>query len=190
LKGVVLFAVTPLLAVLIGGGAVVALDPVVRGLEMAGGEPDTRAVAVLFVGAAVFVALMVIAVKTAGTLVAGWRLPWARDAGSGDGTATAGQSAGPLAAPAVGAPASAMPIAGDARVREVVSAMAPSTASAGTGSDPRMGAGIGRSRADVIRIDGTTVPGATARDARVLGIGQRFRPATAGALPKPKELHR
>jgi type IV secretion system protein VirB6 len=191
LKGVVLFAVTPLLAVLIGGGAVVALDPVVRGLEMAGGEPDTRAVAVLFVGAAVFVALMVIAVKTAGTLVAGWRLPWARDAAR---DAEAGASAGYAAPSATGSvaavPGSTSTIAGDARVREVVAAMAPSTTSAGAGSDQRMGSGVGRSRADVIRIDGAAVPGGITRDARVLGIGQRFRPVPASALPKPKELTR
>ena len=188
LKAVALFATVPLLAVLIGGGAVVALDPVVRGLQMAGSEPDTRMVGVLFVGAAVFVALMFMAVKTATTLVAGWRLPWGRERDEASAAAADRALAGaPLAAPTAAAPSAATRFAGDARVRELVSAL-PAPGSAARSADPRVSFGFARGPAEVVRIDGSAVPSAPRRDPRAQGVGSRFRPRPAAALPKPKEL--
>lgn len=190
LKAVVLFAIVPLLAVLIGGGAVLALDPIVRGLQLSGGEPDTRAVGVLFVGAAVFVALMVLAVKTASTLVTGWRLPWS-DAATGEGDRGMAGASGTIvggtsvAAAAAGGSSRMM---GDDRLREIVAAF-PATTS-GTRFTDAGGAAPGYARrpAELVRLDGASLSrGGGGRDARATGVGERFRPRPMAALPKPKE---
>ena len=75
LKATMMFALVPLLAVLIGGGAVGALTPIVRDIAASGGQPAPRDVAVLFLGTCVYCALMAMVLKAAGTIISGWRLP-------------------------------------------------------------------------------------------------------------------
>lgn len=71
LRASVLFALVPLFAVLIGGGAVLMLTPVAESL---GNDPTMQQAATMFLGTAVYAALMVIVLKVAATLVMGWRL--------------------------------------------------------------------------------------------------------------------
>src|SRR4029453_2920192 len=76
IKAAVLFALTPLLAVLIGGGTIAMLSPMLDSLAAAGGQGPLRLTPPLFLAAAVYCALMVLCLKIAGTMVAGWRLPF------------------------------------------------------------------------------------------------------------------
>jgi len=76
LKAAVLFAITPLLAVLIGGATIAMLSPMLDSLAAAGGQVPLRLTTTLFLAAAVYCALMALCLKIAGTMVAGWRLPF------------------------------------------------------------------------------------------------------------------
>jgi type IV secretion system protein VirB6 len=173
LKGVVLFALAPMLAVLLGGAAVIALTPVADGIAMSGGEPDPRTVGVLFVGAAVHVALMVMALKVATVLVAGWRLPGFA-AGRG-GTAADQAVRAAAAAAAVAAPPPSLSGErgrADDRVRGIVAGLAPSPEPASPVEDARA-----RRSAQVIALAdhrrADAAPGRPRSDAQ--GLGSRFR---------------
>lgn len=73
LKTVVMLALTPLLAVILGGGTVALIGPMVD--DLASGVPDMRVAVTIFLAAAVHVTLMLMALKAASMLVSGWRLP-------------------------------------------------------------------------------------------------------------------
>lgn len=123
LRAAVLFAVVPLFAVLIGGGAIVMLTPLAEGL---GAEPTMQQAATVFLGAAVHCALMAMALKVAGQIVAGWR----PGDGAGAGPPFAGQAGSRLvtaSGPAVFAPAGTGTAAagGDDRVRAIAAAAMP-----------------------------------------------------------------
>ena len=178
LKATVLFAIVPLMAVLIGGGAVVALDPVVRSISLEGAQPSTRGVAVLFLGAAVYLALMVMAVKTAATLVTGWRLPGNREQGTGATSAAAEAALASRPAERMLVAANAgTGIAGDDRVRSMVAALpAPTMDSPGLRRVPTIAR---TASAEVIHLDGSVRQPAR-RDQRALGLGSRFRSRPEG----------
>jgi type IV secretion system protein VirB6 len=133
LKAAVLFALTPLLAVLIGGATIAMLSPMLDSLAAAGGQVPLRLTTTLFLAAAVYCALMALCLKIAGTMVAGWRLPFSssndRKSSTTAATAEASQATQPLALePAAAAVASSS----DPRVRSIISA-----ASSGTGAYDR-----------------------------------------------------
>ena len=168
LKGVVMFALTPLMAVLIGGGMVAALEPVARSLAMDGAQPSTRGVTVMFLGASIYLALMVMAVKTAGVLVSGWRLPGSRERQGGEVTA----AAAPPAAAQISATAtssSAGSVSSDPRVRAIVAGLPAPANDADRGSG-----GGGRAPALVRSIDTSSVS-APSSAPRPAGVGSRFR---------------
>jgi type IV secretion system protein VirB6 len=181
LKAIVLFALVPMLAVLIGGGAVGALTPLVQRIALSGGQPAPRDVAILFLGTCVYLALMVMVMKTASTIVAGWRLP-------GERSRDAGDASRPIMAPAnlpapTGTSLPGMPAVtargNDDRMRQIVSSLS-SHGDARAGSD---GTAIGRSRAvsaQIVSIGGETARVAHSSGRRIQGIGSRFRlqPAT------------
>src|SRR3954452_1669088 len=88
LKSVAMFALVPLLTVVMGSGALVAIAPMVAGLDQAGGPiPLSTAVSIL-VASIIYLSLMVMVFKVAGTLTKSWRL----------GRAGAGMTATPAAA--------------------------------------------------------------------------------------------
>ena len=125
LKAAVMFALTPLLAVLIGGGTIAMLSPMLDSLAAAGGQVPLRLTTTLFLAAAVYCALMVVCLKIAGTMVAGWRLPFSssRDRKAADASAAnQAQSKAQLSstglepAPAIASSSS------DPRMRAIISA--------------------------------------------------------------------
>jgi type IV secretion system protein VirB6 len=119
LKAAVMFALTPLLAVLIGGGTIAMLSPMLDSLAAAGGQVPLRLTTTLFLAAAVYCALMAVCLKIAGTMVAGWRLPFgsSRDRKAADASATSqAQSQAQLS----------------------MTGLEPAPAVAGSSSDPRM----------------------------------------------------
>ena len=123
IKAAVLFALTPLLAVLIGGATIAMLSPMLDSLAAAGGQVPLRLTTTLFLAAAVYCALMALCLKIAGTMVAGWRLPFSsgRDRKDGAAAAAAAQN-GPQTLPAVVEPASATGVSSDPRMRSIISA--------------------------------------------------------------------
>lgn len=123
LKAAVLFALTPLLAVLIGGGTIAMLSPMLDSLAAAGGQVPLRLTTTLFLAAAVYCALMVVCLKIAGTMVAGWRLPFSSNRDrktANDATVAQAQSQTQLLPTGLEpAPAAA---SGDPRMRAIISA--------------------------------------------------------------------
>ena len=124
LKAVVMFALAPLFAVLIGSGAIAALEPIAAALVQSGEEPSSRLAGTMFVGSAVFVALMAMALRAAMTIVSGWHLPGSASFERARGQApanlvTTSQTVGMPAPVAGSATGSAM---GDARIRDIVAA--------------------------------------------------------------------
>ena len=124
LKSVAMFALVPLLTVVMGSGALVAISPMVAGLAESSGEIPLRTAVSILVAAIIYMSLMLLVLKVAANLTRGWRL------GRGSAASTpafAGGFAGghqerPLtSAPAAAAAASAA-LASD-RVRSTVASI-------------------------------------------------------------------
>ncbi len=124
IKAAVLFALTPLLAVLIGGATIAMLSPMLDSLAAAGGQVPLRLTTTLFLAAAVYCALMALCLKIAGTMVAGWRLPFSsgRDRKDGSGRRCRSARTARRALPALVEPASATGVSSDPRMRSIISA--------------------------------------------------------------------
>ena len=179
LKTSVLFAVVPLIAVLVGGAAIGMLAPVVQALAGAGADVPPRLAVTVFLGASVHLALSALAFKAAASLTSGWRIPLGA---SGRAEAAAGAAASAPAAVLTPAssvvPASGPPGSESDRARALAAELArPEPPAAGDGGTiPRSA----RERV-VIPFPGaraTDAPGpasAHARDSRVQGLAQRFR---------------
>jgi type IV secretion system protein VirB6 len=91
LKSVVMFALVPLLTVVMGSGALVAISPMVDGLAQSGPEIPLKTAVSIFVAAIIYLSLMLLVFKVAANLTRGWRL----------GKGSAPQPAGYAAAQAV-----------------------------------------------------------------------------------------
>lgn len=74
LKSVVGFALVPLLTVIMGSGAVIAILPMVQGLATSGGELSLRTSVGILVASVVYFALMFLVVELALSLTRGWKL--------------------------------------------------------------------------------------------------------------------
>lgn len=125
LKSVALFAVVPLLTVVMGSGALVAIAPMVAGLGQAGGEIPLRTAVSILVASIIYLSLMMLVIKVAGTLTKSWRLgrfkAESSAAGPGMGGGVTSYQQTPLnAAPAAPAPAAAI---GSDRVRSTVASI-------------------------------------------------------------------
>ena len=148
LKAVVSSALTPLFTVLIGGAAIGLITPLIRDALMDSTEVASKSATALFLAACVYTALMIMVVRVAGALVAGWRIPFLQTEastpsaasqpsvtvlssmapGSGGARATSERVRGMLAAlppPESSLPA---PVAGPSRANTVVMGMAPAAA--------------------------------------------------------------
>src|SRR5438067_6541585 len=74
LKSVAMFALVPLLTVVMGSGALVAITPMVAGLGEGGAEISLRSAVSILVASIIYVALMLIVFKVAASLTKGWRM--------------------------------------------------------------------------------------------------------------------
>ncbi|GLK46642.1 MULTISPECIES: type IV secretion system protein [Novosphingobium] len=184
LRGVVLTAITPLFVVLGGGITLELLVPIISGLvESANaGEIDGRGAMAFFLVASVHVALMVMVVKVAATMVTGWQV-FGLGASERDRDAPQGHAAAP--APAA-APASSVS-AYQSRTSTV------SAAAAAAGASVTGGESAARSsdrRTVVTQVVGGGIEPLRQGDSatRAKGIGSRFRSASndTGKLPKEK----
>jgi type IV secretion system protein VirB6 len=122
LKSVAMFALVPLLTVVMGSGALVAIGPMIAGLDQAGGEiPLRTAVSILF-ASIIYLALMLVVFKVAATLTRSWRLSRSSASvhGSSGGFAPSHQVPAFAQAPAAASPATVL--ASD-RVRSTVASL-------------------------------------------------------------------
>src|SRR5689334_5798568 len=74
LKSVAMFAVVPLLTVVMGSGALVAIGPMVAGLAETNGVIPLRTAVSILVAAIIYASLMLLVFKVAATLTRSWRL--------------------------------------------------------------------------------------------------------------------
>ncbi|WP_128893256.1 type IV secretion system protein [Erythrobacter sp. HKB08] len=186
LKGVVMLALTPLLAV-IGGGVMLELSvPILSSLSQVPGEVGTRPAVAFFLIGAVHAALMVITLKVAGTMVAGWRVfglvPDAANKGSDMAASTRAPAAG--ATTQVQSTAQAAGMSNPPRriaVSGVTPAAAANDASSGGSSVTRRETKVFATSSGSGRVQATS-NGVS----RAHGIGSRFRPANSRQTEKVK----
>lgn len=183
LKGLVMLALTPLFAVL-GGTIMLELAvPVLSALSQAPGQIDPQAAMAFFLVGAVHLALMVMVLKVAGTMVAGWQVfglavpagdPQAHDNAKATSSNSQRQPDPRYAAASAGAP----------RRIDVAAATAAAANDVGSSS--------GSSRLRETRVYATQGSSAssvtTAKPSRARGIGNRFRPLQSRALARKPEM--
>ena len=125
-KSVVTFALVPLLTVVMGSGALVAISPMVAGLDQAGGQIPLNTAVSILVASIIYLALMVVVFKVAAMLTRSWRLGRApaalANAYAGGFSGIGHQERQLIAAPAATAGAAQPAIASD-RVRSTVASI-------------------------------------------------------------------
>jgi type IV secretion system protein VirB6 len=182
LKGVVLLALAPLFAVL-GGSLMLELAvPVLSSLVTVPGQINAQAAMAFFMIGAVHAALMILVMKVAGAMVAGWSVfGLAGGASERSETASAGASrpayAQSAAAVAVDQARGAAP-APSRQIRMASPAPAPANDHGGTT--------VRRETRIVGGASGQTAPTSTQFLSRARGVGSRFRAAPARHPEKMK----
>ena len=182
LKGVVLLALAPLFAVL-GGSLMLELAvPVLSSLVTVPGQINAQAAMAFFMIGAVHAALMILVMKVAGAMVAGWSVfGLAGGASERSETASAAPSrpayAQAAAAVAVDQARGAAP-APSRQIRMASSAPAPANDHGGTM--------VRRDTRIVDGASGQTAPTSTQFLSRARGVGSRFRAAPARHPEKMK----
>jgi type IV secretion system protein VirB6 len=171
LKGVVMLAIAPLFAVL-GGTLMLELAvPVIRALVQNPGQIKAEPAMAFFMIGAVHVALMVMVLKVAGTMVSGWTVfGLATRADDSERPASAiPASSVAVAAPAVAAHGTAAPSAtGSRQIRLAAAAPVPA-------NDPGAPAGATVRSTRVARSASAAPPAQSTAVSRVRGVGSRFR---------------
>jgi type IV secretion system protein VirB6 len=194
MKTVIMLAVTPLFAVLLGGGTLALIRPLVVELAKLDGEIDMRIAVNIFLAASVHVALMLMAIKLSTTLVSGWQLPWA-EGDKNEGASSGGASAGEIAAisAAAMAPANAQAAAAqadsgsDPRTQSILRAVDQAAPSAVT-SDSAERAGFTRNfvmSTTEVRDGGDA--GGQGGNRVVQALGRKYRPATIDSVRLKRE---
>ena len=184
-KGLTLCALAPLFAVL-GGSVMLELAvPILGALTATPGQVDAQAGMAFFMIGAVHVALMVLVLKVAGAMVAGWSVfglvPEREDKSA---PAQAPQQAAPAAALAQAQAASQA----SSQARRIdVSAVPTAYAANDSGSSGGSGSRTVKVYATSSATNSTT-PASSAR-ARGSGIGSRFKSAAPKALDRSMEKH-
>ena len=84
LKSVAMFALVPLLTVVMGSGALMAIVPMVDGLATGGTDVSLRTAVAILVTSIVYLALMLLTLEIASSLTRGWKLPKSGSASRSD----------------------------------------------------------------------------------------------------------
>ena len=85
LKSVAMFALVPLLTVIMGSGALVAITPMVASLGNGPAPVELKTAVSVLVAAIIYVSLMLVVAKVAASLTRGWRMSRAQTAAQGQG---------------------------------------------------------------------------------------------------------
>ena len=120
LKSVAMFALVPLLTVVMGSGALVAITPMVAGLGEGGAPIELKSAVSILVASIIYVALMLVVFKVAGSLTKGWRMGRAQALAQAQTAALAAHHERPLSPAPAAAAASAI---GSDRVRSAVTSL-------------------------------------------------------------------
>ena len=187
LKGVVMLAFTPLFAVL-GGSVMLELAvPVLAGLSQTPGVVDPQAAMAFFLVGAVHVALMVMMLKVAGTMVSGWRVFGMVPEKGAERTVSvmSAPSAAPASAAAGNAPVNALQPTASPQRQIPVSAFATSSAA---NENPSGAAATAHRTTHVVNAasGGAQVRPLNPSVSRTHGIGSRFRAPDKRPLEKLK----
>jgi type IV secretion system protein VirB6 len=178
LKAIVSFALVPLFTVVIGGGTLMLITPLVQSALLDSNEVATRGTVALFLAACVYCALMVMVVKVTGAIVANWRLP---SSGQPRETTTPSPAPRDVGVPAAPTIVAAPVMAAAERVRAMVAALPAPVAETGGGAMQPA-----RVRAIVAAAPALLpAPIATGNGdrRRIEGVGSRFR-TPAAILPR------
>lgn len=189
LKGVVLLALAPMFAVL-GGGLMLELAvPILASLVATPGQVDPQAAMAFFMIGAVHVALMIMVLKVATTMVSGWTVFGLVDADETprDRTVPAMQ------APASPAVAQAQQATAAAQAARRIDVSAPAVAAAA--ANDTGGSATGSASNTTVRTtkvyasgsDGGQVKPLNDRPSRASGIGSRFKTAATPASARSTE---
>ena len=180
LKGVVMLAITPLFAVL-GGTLMLELAvPVLRSLVQTPGMIDARAAMAFFMVGAVGAALMVMVLKVAGSMVAGWTVFGLAGSESARGDKALADTARRESPPAQASTASrAAPATATAREIRLATATPAAANDSGAGAP----GSVIRDTRFVSSAAGAVGTTASSSPSRTRGLGSRFR---APARPMEK----
>ncbi|MXP25001.1 type VI secretion protein [Altererythrobacter indicus] len=179
-KGVVLLAMTPLFAVLSGSLMLELSVPVLSALSATPGQIDPRAAMAFFVIGAVHMALMVLVMKVAGTMVGGWSVFGLAGEGKESANATAARS---NVATTVAAPQPVPTTNRQIRVPATMATLAANDSGTSGSSSHR----TTRIIANGLASSAIAAPAAHgARTSRAKGVGSRFRAAPARFSEKLK----
>lgn len=183
LKGLTMLALAPLFAVLAGGVMLELAVPVISGLATQQGNIDPRAAMAFFLIGAVHVALMMLVLKVAAAMVAGWTVfGLARDR-SESRTVVTHAAAGPAPQAREPATAQAAAASGSAeRARMPAAIMTANTANhTGGGMSDRTEIRTVTERAAGVAAGSG---GTASTPSRTHGIGSRFRAPSAAKKPE------
>jgi len=188
LKGVVMLAIAPLFAVLAGTMMLELAVPVIASLSAVPGQIDARAAMAFFMIGAVHMALMIMVVKVAATMVGGWTVfGMARSDRADQGGASIAERSGAAQAPAAAQAGArqSVAMASPAPSRQIRVAGAMPLAA----NDSGVGGGVTASR--TARLVAGDRPGAADKDqpqvSRARGVGSRFRAAPHPSSSRPTE---
>lgn len=123
-KSVVTFALVPLLTVVMGSGALVAISPMVAALDQSDGQIPLNTAVSILVASIIYLALMIVVFKVAAMLTRSWRLgraPTALASAYGGGFAGGHHERPLMTAPAM--PTAAAPAMASDRVRTTVASL-------------------------------------------------------------------
>jgi type IV secretion system protein VirB6 len=180
LKAVVMLAITPMLAVLLGGGTLVLIAPMIAGLARAGKTVSLDLATAVFLAAFVYAALMVLAMRAAAAITGGWRLGQApAEAGASEQRSSVAPAAAlpmPMPAPVAATLANGDPLRG------MPSGVHRATVHGAAGEAGP--ASAGDRRTNIVHTAPVAISVATdsiARDPRLRPLGQGFRAPRRGA---------
>ncbi len=175
LKAAVMLAITPMLAVLLGGGTMVLIAPMIAALRRAGGKVTLELATSVFLAAFIYLALMVLAMRAAAMITAGWRLGGGRlnDTERGDGDDA------PAPAPPM-MPSPALDTGTGDRMRTLLAGLGAAPASAIGGGEAALGATARRTVITQALATGAAPDTPSRRDPRLRPLGQGFRAPARG----------
>lgn len=189
LKGVVMLAIAPLLAVLGGSIMLEMAVPILAALVAVPGQIDQQAAMAFFLVGAVHMALMIVTLKVATTMVSGWQVfglvPSNDIPTNADMARTGPAAAQTVASQAYAAPA-ATPVS-NAQQRMNVAPQA-SVVAANDGGSGSGSTTVRETKVYATSSGGGQVAPLNPSSSRTRGIGNRFRSASAAkAVPKSEK---
>ena len=184
-KGLTMLALAPLFAVLGGSVMLEMAVPILAALVASAGQIDPQAAMGFFMIGAVHVALMVMVLKVAGTMVSGWTV-FGMAVPERDRAGSAAPAVTPVAAPPLQLAQAQEASQGIAAARRIDISAQPVAMAA---NDAVGATGVSAQRTSTVNIAASgnaQVQPLTGGPSRTQGVGSRFRPANVRPMEKMK----